>query len=336
MTSLFRSLLIVTAGLLCPLQVSAHILLNMGLQEPDPNKPAIPEQYTAEPIADQETQQMAMDMTNADCSKLEALDHDVKHAFLVTTTFLQTPGSLSKIIGPDCQFLGTVEKIAAITDDSLTLDTAREILYYIPDMNALIVSHMEHDSIAYGLFLNEEDPLEYFLENREEAERSASFAKSYAKIVADFALPIFDPDRAPVQKVQKGDLASSPKAQKAESSRTREYSAATTSVSPLLPTGTDTAPGFTPPKKDMPIPPPPTDTASPVQVAQGDFNVIYVEKPVDTLPNIQPLGPVPQQGAPSPGVGYWAFMIFLTFVLIGTAVMVLKNRVTAKKGMIDE
>jgi hypothetical protein len=319
--------------------VSAHFLLNMDRGDVDPNAPAIPQQNTAAPMADMETQLMVLDMANADCAKLEAMNHEVKHAFLLTNIFLQRPGSLSKIVGPDCEFLGKANQVAAINDDSLTLTSKREILYHIPKMDVLVVSHVETDSIAYGFFIDtDREPLEYFLEHREEAERSAAIARSFASVIEDIELPVFDPTATTTERVDR--QASSEATKKATSSRTRKDSI-TTSPTPLVPTDTSTPPGFTPPSGSTEVPANNTVGVPVVsdsnEFAQGDFNVIYVEKPPsDPLPSIQPLGPVPQPEPPSQGAGYWIFMIFLTLVLIGTAVIVLKSRVTAKQGMIDE
>jgi len=118
---------IAVAMMICPMHTSAHVLLNMGEQQPDPNMPAIPQEKTGEPMADFETQQMALDMKNADCEKLNAMSYEVKHVFFLTTLFLQRPGTLSKIVGPDCQFLGETIELAAITDDILTSTGEREI-----------------------------------------------------------------------------------------------------------------------------------------------------------------------------------------------------------------
>jgi hypothetical protein len=308
--------------------VFANMGLNMGIEEPNPNIPAIPVLNTAPPIADFETQEMVLDMENADCAKLTAMNHEVKQAFFLSNISLQRPGTLSKIVGPDCQYLGEVEEIAAITDDTLTLGEDREILYHIPEMEALIVSYKENDTIAYGMFIEEEiAPLEYFLAYREDAERSAAVAQSYAKAIADIELPTFDPSKkiAP----RRDSQSSAVKAEKATRSRSREEFTAT-SVAP----STFDTPGFTPPST-IPTPSLPSDTPS--EVTQNDPEIIYVDAPpTDSLPSIKPLGPVPQSETSNQNIGYWAFMIFLALVLIITAIVVIRSQASAKKGMIDK
>ncbi|MDP6562021.1 MAG: hypothetical protein QF793_03805 [Candidatus Peribacteraceae bacterium] len=326
----FLFLFVLTIGLYSPTSVDAHALLNIGAQDPDPNMPAIPQEYTSPPMADREIQRAVLDMENADCNKLTAMEDDVKHAFLLTSIFLQRPGSLSKIVGPDCTFLGEVEEIAAITDDTLTISGKREVLYYLPEMEVLLVSNKDNNSIAYGFFREEDlEPVEYFLAHREEAERSAAIARTFADTVGKI-----QPDIIPSPKEIPSTTASSKSSAKTARSRIREDSAVS-SASPLLPTDTDTTPppGF-PPSDAMPTQP--TDTAQPPQVAQDTPDIIYVDRPSDTLPSIQPIGPTPQPGQPTQGIGYWAFMIFLALALVATAVVVLKSRATAKKGMIDE
>ncbi|MBT4119883.1 MAG: hypothetical protein HOG89_00935 [Candidatus Peribacter sp.] len=328
--------MLIAALALFPMCASAHIPLNMGTEEPDPNMPAIPQEYSAPPMADIETQQMALDIENADCEKLNAMDHDVKHAFLITHIFLQRPGALSKIVGPDCTFLGEVEEIAAITDDALTLSAKRELLYYLPEMNALIVSNKEEDTIAYGLILDEEiPPLEYFLSHRNEAERNAAIARSYSILVEDITLPTFDPNDAPVLREESNTASSAKPRAQAVRSRSREDTTSS-SAAPFVPTGTDTPPGFTPPEiEDSVIPP-----SDPIAKEQDDFagigDIVYVDTPSDALPDIEPLGPVPEPEESSQGIGYWIFMIFLALILIATGVVVIRSQASAKKGMMDE
>ena len=180
----FVSRLLLTAGLLCSTATYAHAPENIGAREKDPLMPVVPEAFSKPAIADRETQLMALDMRNTSCSDLLALDDELKYAFLVTHIFMQSEGALSKIVDPECQYLGSVEKIATIEDDALTTSGKRETLYFIPDMDALIVSNREDDSLAYGLFMEtEEDPLEYFLENRVTAAKEAFIAQKFAKEV---------------------------------------------------------------------------------------------------------------------------------------------------------
>lgn len=299
----FLSTFLIVVGLLSPTNTFAHISLNMGLEEPDPNMPAIPQEYTDLPIADAATQRMALEMETADCEKLNALNDEVKHAFMLVNIFMQRPGSLSKIIGPDCQFLGEVEEIAAIEDDSLTLTGRREMLYYLPDMNVIFVSHKEKDSIAYG-FLREDDetpdPLEYFLEHRADAMRSADTAKSLSITIGELMPPALSQDSRPR----------------------------------IAPT-TDIPSSITPPR-DTQQPP---EITEPTPIEPDFPDVIYTDIPEEEAPaDIQPIGPsrdqVPEQS--STGIGYWILGIFLALVLIVTAVIVLKNRSRPEKGYIDD
>ncbi|MDA1292974.1 MAG: hypothetical protein O3A81_04315 [bacterium] len=329
---------VIASLLIFPMHASAHVLLNMGEQEPDPNMPAIPQEKTGEPMADFETQQMALDMQHADCEKLLTLNHEVKHAFLLTTLFLQRPGSLSKIVGPDCTFLGEAIELALITDNTLTLGNTREILYHLPEMEVLIVSHREKDTVAYGLFIEKDtelQPVEYFLKHREEAERSAAIAKSYAKSVEHIVLPIFDPDTVindAVFRQEEERPASSSAAKQAVQSLSREVPRSTSSET-AVPTEKTT-----PPESTIPLDSPPADIPStPSTIKISDTEVLYVGTPSDALPNIQPIGPAPQpEEELGQGIGYWILMIFLALILIVTGIVILRSRATAKNSYQDD
>ena len=78
-----------------------------------------------------EIHRMALQLDTAPCDKLRALDDSVKRSILVVNLLLQTPNALSKIVGPECGFLGPVQEVAAIEDTLLTSSDQTEILYLI-------------------------------------------------------------------------------------------------------------------------------------------------------------------------------------------------------------
>lgn len=275
-------------------------------------------------------------MEEADCTKLEELNHEVKHAFFLTGIYLQRPGYLSAIVGPDCTFLGETQELATITDNSLTIGAGRELLYYIPEMNALIVSHTETNAIAYGIFIEDTeedlDPLAYFLEHRDEAELSAVTAKSYAESVQHIVLPTFDPDtpREPVIREV------SQKSSSESSQKTARFNPQENPTEPLVPTipdKIDTNPVAMQTPDDNALPEQPT---LPDVIEPDKSDVVYSDTPSDTLPSIQPIGPVPQATESSQGIGYWVIMIFLTLALIATAVIILRSRASAKDSYQDD
>lgn len=167
-------------GLSTPV-ASAHILQNMGLEE---QLDVIPNLRDAQPIADQEVQRMAIDMSLADCETLNALDESVKESFLVSQMFLQRKGALSFIVGPKCTFAGPFKKIAEISDPTLTLTSNKEDMYYLTEMHAILVSHRQRDTIAYGMFYHgDDDPVNFFLEHRTDAKRAADLARLFLETV---------------------------------------------------------------------------------------------------------------------------------------------------------
>ncbi len=150
-----------------------------------------PEVEYDEALADPETQRMALDMENASCEDLTALEPDVREAFLAAVMYLQRPGTLSQIIGPECNFLGETVEVAVIEDPTLTIHESRESLLYLPEMQVLLVTHKGNDAVAYGMMIDSalEDPVRYFLDRRLEAEKSASFARMFASTVGTLDPP---------------------------------------------------------------------------------------------------------------------------------------------------
>jgi len=314
-----------TIGLCCPINVLAYFPSEAGTKKPPTNTLPFPKEYTTAPIADRETQHMALEMETADCEKLEALNDEVKHIFMLVNIFMQRPGSLSKIVGPDCKFLGPAETIATIADDSLTLTGRNETLYYLPEMNAFLVSDKERNTIAYGLLREdkESDPLTYFLEHRNDAERSADIAKAFALTIEETV------SLSSTKTTATSSLSSVASSQIEDAQKS--------SIKPFVPTPTpNTPPGFTPPADT--VPPPEVLTPTPVY-SDTDFpEVIYTERPQDgALPSIEPIGPepepVPEQS--SGGMGYLILGFFLVAGLIIVAVIILKGRAKAAKGYED-
>ncbi len=164
----------------------ANSLENLELQDYSDSFPA----YNAtEPLADEKTQLLALDIGNASCEELKAIPADIREAFVLSQLFLQRPGSLPKIIGPDCQFLGTAVEVAKISDPLLTLSEERESLYHLTEQRAIIVTYNNKNTIAYGMLYEGTDPVGYFLDNRDAAQRSAAIARTYADTVGSIDLP---------------------------------------------------------------------------------------------------------------------------------------------------
>lgn len=170
---------------LLPSTASAHILENMGYGTKD--MPPAPKFYTGQPIADEQTQRMALDIERTSCEDLLTLDEPVKEAFLLLHMFIQRPGSLSRLVGPDCEYMGPAQEIAAISDPSLTVSGRGESLYYLPEAHVLLVSNKEENSVAYGMFYHGEEPIQHFINHRHDAEQSAELAKVFTSNAPRFA-----------------------------------------------------------------------------------------------------------------------------------------------------
>lgn len=185
MRNSFRVSMFLAALLSAPL-ASAHILENMGYREfPDP-LPAFSESTV---MADEKIQRMAVDIGNTPCEELQTIPAELQGPFLISQLFLQRPGALSKMIGPECGFLGNAVEVAKVTDPLLTISEGEESLYYLEDQHTLVVTNTTDDTIAYGMFYHGDDPLQYFLENRDSAERSALVARGFREAVGSVELP---------------------------------------------------------------------------------------------------------------------------------------------------
>ncbi|MCB9808678.1 hypothetical protein H6770_05510 [Candidatus Peribacteria bacterium] len=164
------------AMLLAPSMSFANFEQQMGLKEFGSPVPAL---HTTAPLADEHIQRMALHMDEADCAELLALPKDVKEAFFITQLYLQRPGSLSNIIGPDCEFMGPAKEVATISDPALTVTEEKESLYFLPEAGALIVTRAQQNTIAYGMFYDGNDPVAFFLDHRLNAEQSATMARMF-------------------------------------------------------------------------------------------------------------------------------------------------------------
>lgn len=143
-----------------------------------------------ERILSKEVEKMATDMSTANCNVLSVLEPDAKRAFFVMSYYLQSPHALSFVIGPHCSYLGEVQTLAFIDDPLLTAGNEKEILYYSPSLNLLFVSFSSINAIAYAFENVGDDPLEYFLNNRDKAESYASTAKRFAQFAASIRSPV--------------------------------------------------------------------------------------------------------------------------------------------------
>ncbi len=280
----------------------AHVLENMGLAEPlDP----LPPVRNLDPIASQEIQRMAIDIESADCEMLSNLDEDVREAFFITQLFLQRPGSLSRIVGPKCQFLGPSRKIAEVSDPALVLGNTRESMYYLDDMHAIIVTHQERDAIAYGMFYHGEDPITHFLDHRQEAERDAASAKLFLETSQELEVRV----------------GQSPASQRSIIS----FSSASSVVSTTSSSDTDTSQLTTPPTTgtaQSSVSPGGVTTgetrSSAAMVSSGTSATLGTSSDV---PNITPIGPEPPPQQQRNSLMLWyalgAFVVLVIALIIG-------------------
>ncbi len=156
--------------------------------------------------------------TNESCDSLSILPLEDRLSYFTKSHFLQKGGGLSMIVGPQCSYLGEVQVLARINDPKLTLTQEDEMLYYIPTIRVLFVSHLRKDVIAYIMkHEGDTEPLEYFLKKRQKAESAAEHARDYARLLATAqtvssrsssssekssslrSIPILEPVRRPVR-----------------------------------------------------------------------------------------------------------------------------------------
>ena len=303
--------------------------------------------YMKQPnMTDSELQLLVLDIQNAPCSDLEALDHDVKRIFLMMNMLMQRPGALSSIVGPKCTFLGEAEKVATIDDGALTVSGKSEILYFLPEFSALIVSNREKNAIGYGIFIEEDtEPYEEFMSRRDEMASFAANAQGFLETVGSMEPPVYTPPPLNARNQQVGQNPPTPR---------RVESVTQPQVVGQHPTNTavNTAPdpsGNTVPSKQVPSEAPrtgntapgktvpDTPTTDPSQVA-AEPNTPPLAKPVykDT-PNIKPLGPpAAEPSVERSSSGMLALLIFGIIVVIIVAVVVLKTRVRKEQGYMDQ
>ncbi len=126
----------------------------------------------------------AIDMRTADCATLTALSTEEKRTFFTMTHFMQSPGALPFVIGPDCSYLGEIQSLAMLDDPKLTIHAQKEILYFSPLLHSLFVPNTKEQSIAYAIeLIGGKEPLEYFLSRRKQVEQKADTAKDFAQFV---------------------------------------------------------------------------------------------------------------------------------------------------------
>lgn len=309
----------------------ANIPTNMD-HENVSNLPAFPSLYDATNTSDLAVQQLAMNMETARCEDLKALDDQTKHSVLLLNIFLQSPGALSRIVRPDCQFLGDVAQIAQVKDAALTLSDAPEILYYLTDRNVLIVAHAQTDSIAYALFPKENtNPLEWFLEHRTQAEDAAQKARAFKEQAEKNSAPVFDEQEPETAPISSSTSSASQIAQPTSSIPTTQFS---NQPDDLIKDVVQEEKNADTRISISDLPPP-----EPTQVGEPSLP-FYVDTPSEELPRVQP--PTSPQPQPQPQLGtgrispsMLALIVFSVMLLIGTAVVVLKTRVNKKDAYLD-
>ncbi|PIR53955.1 hypothetical protein COU75_03265 [Candidatus Peregrinibacteria bacterium CG10_big_fil_rev_8_21_14_0_10_42_8] len=134
---------------------------------------------------------IALDISLADCEALNALTPEKKQTFFSMTHFMQISGALSFVIGPQCSYLGEVQAIAIIDDPALTIEPTKEILYFIPSIHTLFVPHNKNNAIAYAMKISGDvEPLEYFMQNKKNIASLAEVAKDFAAYAKDIRNPV--------------------------------------------------------------------------------------------------------------------------------------------------
>lgn len=167
-----------------PTEVQAHLPPNFDFFEGLPPSESLraPQVEWSNPEYNQEAQEIITELSTASCERLEALPDQVKNSMFSAIFLLQPEGILSKVIGPDCMFLGRVEAVATVEDAALLIDPATpERLYSLPDRNIVFVSDTNNNTIAYGFPISEyTEPLTYFVARRNQALIYAGLAKGIA------------------------------------------------------------------------------------------------------------------------------------------------------------
>jgi hypothetical protein len=197
----------------------------------------------------------AIDMRTADCATLTALSTEEKRTFFTMTHFMQSPGALPFVIGPDCSYLGEIQSLAMLDDPKLTIHAQKEILYFSPLLHSLFVPNTKEQSIAYAIeLIGGKEPLEYFLSRRKQVEQKADTAKDFAQFVQKAQQP---------QKVSssKSSTSTSVDVQSPVRRPVRQSSSSESVALPAAPSGTTSS------VKALVAPEPVEDTLDPIQTA---------------------------------------------------------------------
>ena len=263
---------------------------------------------------------IAINAGTTKCSVLENLSNKQKHTVMLSALFLQTPGILPKIIGPDCHFVGEIDEIAIVNDPALTIDGNDEILYYSQEMSLLFVSYSAKKTIAYGLpFNGAGDPITYFLGKRTQVQALTQSAEMFdeQKVAAE------------IQKAQAKISSASSKSQAAEQSseerrriplEERALDFATSSSPPIPTTKTTPTPSFLSSRSSEQ----PTEVAGDSEVKTGE--ALQDPKPIPVIPEVPQVEEVASEAKGS---------LWPLFALGGLIVLVVIGVVLYKKKHTD-
>lgn len=324
----------IVLGILLPQVALAHNVYNLGFEKFNTNTPSPPALDAKAPIAGMETQRMALNMDTADCATLEALDDEAKHGVMLMSIYLQRPGGLSRIVGPDCQFLGPVQEVAVIEDAELTVSGGPEILYVIEQQNMLIVSNIQENSIAYGIEMHDEkDPLQAFLDHRQHALSNAALGRAVAKTIE--ANP--EPELGVLVNTSSSEPSAKTASSKKQQSRRvveRASNSSTKDIAELAVAKDDSIDEvLTSDSKELE----PTAPVPAEEIPEQPQAPVW-EKTEDGIPVVSPIGPeLPEEEVAESG-GMSGFRLVIIFfgviILVGSCVAVLKTRASKKDGLL--
>ena len=290
-----------------PLAVSAHMVSEIG-------SPTLLEGIrNAPPIADQNSQQMAIDMTKADCDILTSLEEDVREAFLITQILLQREGSLSYIVGPKCTFAGPAQQIAIVSDPALTIEGDRERMFYLEDAHMILVSYDKRDTIAYGMPYDGDSPIEFFLHNRNQAEKTVDIARIFSKSTSEITLPtITVPDTA--SRIMTFSSSTSSNAQSSTITSTTEERLNNNDTGNLPTTSLNEQ----------------NNREDGVEVGNASSSIGNILEQ-NTIPEIEPLGPEPAPAVHQSSSVPWVVLVIFTLITVVIVALYLRRKKLPKQ-----
>ena len=164
------------------------------------NAPSSPVPAT---LFDEQTTDMLRRPGEYPCEDLSSLPHEAKNFLLQHIIGFQVPGMLPKIIGPDCTMFGDITPLAIVKDPVLIVGGAQqEILYYLPEMEMMILSEDGNQSVAYGMKAESGSiAAQQYLDHRTEAQTLADFTRRVSEGLSSLAAEASSVSAAEAQNV---------------------------------------------------------------------------------------------------------------------------------------